>query len=310
MPSEPDRGDEDRHHDDEPHVRGRLPLRSDLSRLLAIGSGPRCDRLEKRRLPASDSWRDLSGAEDLLPLGDDNGGIYPRTFLAPDGCVFKAGPQQPSWYLSTDGTGAWIKGPLSDFSGVRSYGSAVFYDEGKILIVGGGGDPGPEPPTATAEVIDLNDLTPEWRSVASMAFARRHLNATLLPDGNVLVTGGTSSPSFNASEDTVLEAELWDPETEEWTTLASMQRGRVYHSAALLLPDGRVIVGGGGRPPSGDQSIQNPDFEIFSPPYLSKGPRPEITSSPTTVGYGESFMMVTPDSDDIEIVSLVRGWVS
>ena len=256
---------------------------------------------------AGGAWHDLSGAEDPLPLGDDSGGIYPRVFLAPDGRVFKAGPQQQSWYLCTDGTGAWIRGPLSDFDGVRSYGSAVLYDEGKILIVGGGGDPGPEPPTATAEVIDLNDPAPEWRPVGSMAFARRHLNATLLPDGTVLVTGGTSSPGFNASAGAVLEAELWDPETEEWTTLASMQKDRVYHSTALLLPDGKVIVGGGGRPPSeDDESVENRNFEIFSPPYLFKGPRPEITSSPTAVGYGESFRVVTPDANDIEMVSLIR----
>ena len=66
------------------------------------------------------------------------------------------------------------------------------YDDGRVLVMGGG-----NPPTNTAEVIDLNASTPAWRAVASMAFARRQLNATILPDGKVLVTGGTSGPGFN-----------------------------------------------------------------------------------------------------------------
>ena len=66
------------------------------------------------------------------------------------------------------------------------------YDNGKVLVMGGG-----DPPTNTAEVIDLNASSPAWRQVDSMAFARRQHNATLLPDGKVLVTGGTSGPGFN-----------------------------------------------------------------------------------------------------------------
>ena len=57
--------------------------------------------------------------------------------------------------------------------------------------------------------------------VTRMAFARRQLNATLLPDGNVLVTGGTSSPGFSDPAGAVHAAELWNPTTEQWTTLAS-----------------------------------------------------------------------------------------
>ena len=60
----------------------------------------------------------------------------------------------------------------------RSYGSAVMYDVGKVLIVGGD-----SPPTNSAEVIDLNQATPAWRTVAPMSYVRRQHNTTLLPDG-------------------------------------------------------------------------------------------------------------------------------
>ena len=87
-----------------------------------------------------------------------------------------------------------VRGALSRIGSARyrDYGSAVMYAPGKVLVMGGG-----DPPTNTAEVIDLNQPSPTWRAVGSMAFARRQLNATLLPDGNVLVTGGTAAPGFN-----------------------------------------------------------------------------------------------------------------
>ena len=126
--------------------------------------------------------------------------------------------------------------------GWRDYGTAAMYADGKILVAGGA-----DPPTATAEVIDLNAATPSWRSVASMSIPRRHLNSTLLPDGTVLVTGGTYGPGHNNAATPVFAAELWNPATETWTTLASASVPRLYHSAAMLLPDGRVMTNGGER---------------------------------------------------------------
>ena len=96
-------------------------------------------------------------------------------------------------------------------------------------------------------MIDLNKASPAWRQVQSMQYARRHLNATLLPTGEVLVTGGTSASGFNNPAGGVHAAELWNPETEKWTTLASNQVTRVYHSTSLLLLDGRVLHSGSGR---------------------------------------------------------------
>lgn len=226
---------------------------------------------------------------------------YPWLFVATDGRVFNAGPERLTRFLDTAGTGRWSAGPSSNF-GLRDEGSAVIYDDGKVLIAAGG-----DPPVNSAEVINLNLDVPKWRTVQQpMAFARRFHNATILADGKVLVTGGTTTPGFNFDAGTVLAAELWDPRTEKWSTAASMRVSRIYHSTAVLLPDGRVLSAGGGIPPSQDDLINHLDMEIYSPPYLFKGARPDITFAPAVVKPGETFVVKTSKAGSIAEVTWVR----
>ena len=131
-----------------------------------------------------------------------------------------------------------------------------------------------------------------------MSKARRQLNATVLPDGTVLVTGGSSADGNDNAAGAVFTAELWNPATEQFTTLASMSEYRGYHSAAVLLPDGRVLSSGGNDHQSG---------QVFSPPYLFKGARPGITSAPLTVRYGDTFFVETPDATSISKVTWLRS---
>lgn len=230
--------------------------------------------------------------------------LYPFMFLAPNGKVFLAGWQPDTRYLDTAGTGIWYKVANSNF-GWRNYGSAVMYQKGKILIVGGGGDvAGGALPTRSAEVIDLNSSTPAWKYIASMAYQRRQLNATLLPDGKVLVTGGSSGSGFDNWQHPVYAAEEWDPATNTWHTLASASKYRGYHSFALLLPDGRVLTGGGQLNSSGQANGAN--IQIYSPPYLFKGTRPTISSFPTSVSYGSTKFIGTADVSSITSVSWIR----
>ena len=234
---------------------------------------------------ATGTWRSLTNAQ-LLQQN------YPMMLLAPNGRVFDAGPLATTRYLDTSGTGAW-SAVANRVGGVRDSGSAVMYAPGKVLVMGGD-----SPPKNTAEVIDLNAASPSWRPVGSMLFGRRHNNATLLPDGKVLVTGGTAAPGFDDPSGHVDAPELWDPATETWTTLASSSGiPRVYHSTALLLPDGRVLSTGGN---------DHPETEIYSPPYLFKGARPTITSAPPSVAYGQSFFVGTPDAAAISKITMLR----
>jgi hypothetical protein len=191
------------------------------------------------------------------------------------------------------------------------------YETGKILVVGGGGNvgwPTPDPkasaPTATAELIDLNAANPTWVNTSPMANPRRHMNATVLPDGQVLATGGTRGGGFVDINpgDAVKVAELWNPKTGQWTTLSSASKMRVYHSVSMLLPDGTVLHGSSGDA-IGDNGVPVPserNHEIFSPPYLFKGVRPTITSAPATVGYGQTFEVATANKAQVTDVRWIR----
>jgi PKD repeat protein len=255
--------------------------------LILAGRDENGFNVKEHELWSNGALRVLSTATLALPL-------YPRAFLTSDGRVFVAGESRPTRYLDPSGTGTWTSGP-SRLYGVRDYGAAVMYDEGKILYVGGGRT------TNTAEIIDLNAAAPAWQWTGSMVFRRRHLNATVLPTGEVLVTGGSSGTVFNDYKSPVRAAELWDPVTGLWTTLAGNAVSRVYHSTSLLLPDGRVLHAG-----SGDGGPDQRTAELFSPPYLFRGPRPSIVSAPTRLGYGTRFTLTTPEAGSIARVSLIR----
>jgi hypothetical protein len=244
---------------------------------------------------ADGSFSDLTSA--VLKLQN-----YPKTFLTADGKIFDAGPEKGTRFLDPAGTGAWTPGPMHLSNVVRVDGAAVMYDDGKVLVVGGGKRN--TVPTNTAEIVDLNAAVPAWQYTSPMQNARRHANATLLPDGKVLVTGGSSSTENNNAAGAILPAELWDPASGAWTTMASLTNPRIYHSTAILLPDARVLTAGGSRPTGYVGSLKN--AQIYSPPYLFQGARPVIGAAPGSVGYGTSFVVATPDAANIDKVRLIR----
>ena len=171
------------------------------------------------------------------------------------------------------------------------------YEPGKVLYAGGGFT------TSSAEVIDLNTSAPSWRPTSPMAFARRHHVLTILPTGEVLATGGVAGTIFNDLSRPVLAAELWNPDTGTWKTLASSSVVRGYHNNSILLPDGRVLNSGSG---DGQGAPRQLNAQLFSPPYLFAGPRPTIGSAPGVLRYGTRFQVATPAAASIEKVSLIR----
>ena len=250
------------------------------------------------------SWRSIVNFVGL-PL-------FPRMHIAPDGRIFMCGGNAASFFLDTRGSGTWTPGPTRA-AGNRDYAPSVMYDVGKVLFIGGGQDSGTLAPTNIVEIIDLSSTTPGWRQTSPMHFARRQHNATLLPDGTVLVTGGTQGEGFNNldPQKPVHAAELWNPASGKWTVMASEDNDRCYHSTAVLLPDGRVFSGGGGEYAPQVNVVNapkdtHPDAQLFSPPYLFKGPRPVITEAPATVAYGEVFRIETPQAAAIRLVSWIR----
>ena len=132
-----------------------------------------------------------------------------------------------------------------------------------------------------------------------MAERRQHLNAVLLPDGTVLAIGGARGA--DAYSDPAYPSELYDPDTESWTTMDSAFAPRAYHSTAVLLPDGRVLSAGQTR-----GNLQTTG-EVFSPPYLFAGPRPVIDAAPSAIGYGDTFVLDTTDAAAVDEITLIRA---
>lgn len=241
---------------------------------------------------------------------------YPWMLLTSSGKVFNAGPDPQTHYLSTT-DGAWETGTMSN-NGWRGGGAAVMYERDKVLILGGGQNP----PLDKAEVINLADgINAPWTDGGTMAYRRNHASATVLPDGKVLVTGGTKGNGElnTCPENYVLAAELWNPATKAFTTLASMQHPRLYHSTAVLLPSGKVLVGGTNKKTNGYRNPNTPceevpdqrQTEIFSPPYLfnsdgTPATRPVITAAPTDISYGQVFRIGVQGSVGTSKVTLIR----
>lgn len=248
------------------------------------------------------TWKVLSGASS--PQAYNQAWSYPFSFLAPNGDVFIAGKGANMFSLDPSNNGSIRNLGVRESIG-RFQGTAVMYGEGKILIAGGGAAGGT--PSASALTIDISGDWPVVGSTDAMSIQRKYLNATLLADGKVFVNGGSSGET-NAMATAVYSSEIWNPETEKWQLGPSSQRPRMYHSTAILLPNGTVLTAGGDRP---SQAL-NFNAEIYYPPYLFKkdgsgdfAPRPTITAL-SEVGYDQAFMATVGESTKVSRITLVR----
>ena len=239
-------------------------------------------------------YSEASGSfSSLPPSATLQMNYYPRMFVLRDGRVVRVLPENQTMYFDpSDAT--WTTGPSMGVGG-RNLGGAVLLDDGERVLVFGGSSP----TTPTAQMIDFGDAQPRWRFVESMDESRRNLNSVLLPDGKVLVIGGNRGTGSYDSP--VFTSEMFDPVTERWTTVAAHTAPRAYHSTALLLPDGRVLSAG-----QTNGTMQR-TAEVYSPPYLFKGPRPVINDAPEALGYDATFEVATSQAADIGRVSLVRA---
>ena len=247
--------------------------------------------------PAANTWTALNKVSTSQIHEEE----YPFSFLVPNGEVFAIGPSEDVSYLLNVGKESWTS---VGASGIKN-GSSVMYRPGKILYSGGA--PSISKATAatsTAATIDLTEATPKWKPTASMHAARIYHTLTTLADGTVLAIGGEASSDQSIVTTGVLPTEIWNPTTETWTTTAPIQAARNYHSTAILLPDGRVLSAGGGH----STGLSGPgqfNAQVYSPAYLSNGPRPTITSAPAASTYNQSITVATPDASSIRAVNLV-----
>jgi hypothetical protein len=235
--------------------------------------------------------------------------LYPREHVLPNGKVFESGSNRDS-QLYDPVAHTFTPVATTIFSRDRDYGTSVLFPltpangfKPTVMIFGGGS------PTATdtTELIDLSAASPKWVSGPAMVKPRVQVNATLLPDGKILVSGGSEMDEDNATA--VKEAQLYDPASNAFSPAGTMEVPRLYHSNTLLLPDA-TVVSLGGNP---ERKVYQPEIEIYSPPYLFKSDgtaakRPTLTSvSPASVHYGGTLAVHTPDAKDIKSVALIRA---
>ncbi len=230
--------------------------------------------------------------------------FYPWTYVLPNGELFIGGPQKPARTVNWTVTPV-VDDPARQFNqifpqrGVNMDGTSVLLPlrppnyEPRVLIAGGDGlATGP-----SAEWIDLSAAAPAWAALPNMNVSRDKLNSVLLPDGKVVIVGGAGTGLPNGGP-----VETFDPEDPAagFRVGPLLQSVRDYHSAALLLSDGSVLVGGDPRV----AGVSTP-HERYLPPYFFAA-RPSITGAPATVGFGAPFTINTPDAASIEEVVLMR----
>ncbi len=234
--------------------------------------------------------------------------VYPFLMVLPDGSpegtLFVH--RNHHTYLRRLATDTWVDKTFhTNLRKSRTYnrqGSCVLLpirhnEPTRLLVVGGDG--GDDQATNTAEIFEFNPAVPKsskWRTTTSHKFKRFMSDAILLPDGTVLVVNGAAKGNADHSKNSVKTAELFHPATESWDTLAPAQHSRHYHSVGILLPDARVLVAGNTRPYNPGNPIDDRTIELFSPPYLFRGPQPVITWVPERVGYDERILIVSPDA--------------
>ncbi|WP_162244703.1 galactose oxidase-like domain-containing protein [Aureimonas sp. Leaf454] len=240
-------------------------------------------------------WRELPGTEnspmrraDMATSG--NPFWYPHIYTTSADEVFVLAGRY-SYYVDHTGDGSIrdVRPVTGNNWGATSTG--VLYRPGLALQIGGGsyGNNTPDnvPGSDMASIFDLRPRIATSRDTR-MRFKRHWPTAVVLPNGEVLVVGGAEGN--NTLENVAYAAEIFNPDTEQWRVDASMQTPRLYHSTALLMKDGRVLVGGGGAP----GPIAGRNAEVYTPAFLldrtgKPAPRPSILAGPVRVALGQTF---------------------
>jgi Domain of unknown function (DUF1929) len=251
--------------------------------------------------------------------------LYPRMHLLPTGHVFYSAPSSATLDFDpnnqTWGLVAWTIYPgQNDPNGERTYGTSVLLPltpqnnyNPKVMILGGD-----NPATNTTELIDLGpagaqlsadcpNYAPCWVSGPNMAQARVEMEATILPNGKLLVDGGSGQDEDASTAS--LKAEIYDPNTNTFSSAGSNAFPRLYHNVQLLLPDGTVALTGGNPA----QGVFENHIEIYQPAYLfnsdgSMATRPVIgASAPGSITYSGSFSVPTADAATIASVVLMKA---
>lgn len=239
----------------------------------------------------------------LRTLGTRAMALYPEVQLLTNGSVAHIGPEGKTEVFNP-ASKQWRSIGFTLLGEPRLHGTA-FQLPGRTdsFMICGGYATNKATPTATCETIDFSRAAPKWTQAPPMNAAKAHMNHVLLPDGTVLIVGGGQTSDY---EDPVLNPELYDPRTNSWKLLPPQQLGRMYHSTALLLPDGRVLSAGQDAvDPSG--KFSGDYAEIYRPAYLFRTARPVIEEAPESFHLGDPVQVKLTQQAKVNTTAVLIG---
>jgi hypothetical protein len=245
--------------------------------------------------------------------------LYPRAFLLPSGRVFftgqgvtgGVGPTNNSWLFDPVGL-TWVSS--APISSNRTAGSAVLLPllppsyAASVMNFGGNTGDQTTQGLASTEIINLSAASPAWTPGPNMSTGRTLMNATILPNGKVLASGG--SASYETPDAAGKNADLYDPVSNSFSSAGTASYSRLYHSTTLLLPDATVISVGSNP---GSRGSYEAAIEIYTPPYLFDSNNLPITQRPTitgitpgVMGYNTPFSVTYTSASPISSAVLMR----
>lgn len=227
---------------------------------------------------------------------------YPRNFVDASGQIV-GWAHNRSYRIDPRGDGIRTDTGIAPGVTLNNASLAVMYAPGKVLIAGGG--------TTSAVRVDIDSAVPAYEPVPSMGSPRIWGTATVLPDGTVLVSGGSdidTSVVDAGMGQPALQVAIYDPALNHWTAGPATARARLYHSTAVLLPDASVLLGGGGLP----GPITNMNAEIYYPSYLFNevgefAQRPIVQVAPGVLDPGATFVIESGNNNPVSRLVLVKG---
>ena len=243
-------------------------------------------------------FRTLTGAyiDDLNAAA-----LYPRSWMNSKGEIWTITEGTGQVYsINTEGSGSveHLGGLPAPMSWVMP---AVMYAPDKVLMVSDNG---------TAWIMDLSGDVPVWEQTDDVGANRKWANLTVLPDGRVMISGGSAVD--NQLVDVATTVKIWDPTTGEWSVEADAAMPRLYHSAAILLSTGQVLTLAGGSP----GPVDNLNVELYSPEYLFdpggvEADRPVIVDAPDVLQVGDDFQIeITGDLPITKLALMKFGSVT
>ncbi|MFI5882079.1 galactose oxidase-like domain-containing protein [Streptomyces sp. NPDC051554] len=245
---------------------------------------------------------------------------YPALFLMENGKLFYSGSnagygpdnvgRDPGiWDVDTN---AFTKVPGLSAPNMLETSATVLLapaQDEKYMVIGGGGVGESKLSTNKTRLVDLKDADPKFVDGPSLEKGTRYPQTSILPDDTVLVSGGSEDYRGRGESD-ILQARLYHPDTNSFEEVADPLVGRNYHSGSILLPDGRLMFFGS-NPLYADKADTKPGvfeqrIEIYTPPYLYRDSRPDLSGGPESIARGASGTFTSEHASSIKKVRLIR----